>query len=206
TDSTVVSEADTGNTAEDGEVMPTDSTVVSEADTGNTAAPTEEDSLVTDLVDAITNDPTPLGDSILGQELQGTNGDDTLSGDGGADVLIGVDPNTSLAGLGEIDQLQGGGGADLFVLGDENGAYYDDGDPATLGWNDYALIEDFQSSQSDQIQLYGSANDYSLGTNIPTLAQGTAIFFGENYDELIGVVKDVTGLTLDDSSVFTFVG
>ncbi|MFW6357783.1 MAG: SBBP repeat-containing protein [Chroococcales cyanobacterium] len=126
-------------------------------------------------------------------------------GGGGADVVIGVDPNTSLAGLGEIDQLQGGGGADLFVLGDENGAYYDDGDPATLGWNDYALIEDFQSSQSDQIQLYGSANDYSLGTNIPTLAQGTAIFFGENYDELIGVVKDVTGLTLDDSSVFTFV-
>lgn len=132
----------------------------------------------------------------------GGTGNDELKGGKGIDEIIGVDTVNGVAGLGqgEIDKLKGEDGSDRFVLGDSTQPYY-----AGQGNQDYGLIDDFELDESDTIQLHGNANDYSLGTDVPDLPDGTAIFSGTNQEELIGVVKDVEGLTLDDTSVFGFV-
>ncbi|MDJ0734087.1 MAG: SBBP repeat-containing protein [Nostocaceae cyanobacterium] len=131
--------------------------------------------------------------------LIGGAGNDELDGNKGNDKVIGVDPKTAIAGYGEIDKLKGGDQSDTFVLGDATQAYY-------LGQDnlDYGLIDDFKLDQFDKIQLYGIASNYSLKTDVTDLPNGTAIFFGEEND-LIGIVKDVKGLSLTDSTVFTFV-
>ncbi len=131
--------------------------------------------------------------------LIGGTGDDELDGDEGNDWLIGVNPEAAQSGFGEIDELKGGDQSDTFVLGDAMQAYY-----LGQGNLDYGLIDDFDLNESDVIQLYGIASNYNLKTNVTDLPKGTAIFFGEEND-LIGIVKDVKGLSLTDSNVFTFV-
>lgn len=128
--------------------------------------------------------------------LYGGQGDDKINGGKGNDVLIGFDPNSSTA-ANEIDTLKGDDGADVFVLGDDIRAYY-----TGRGNGDYALIDDFKLGESDKIQLNGSAGNYALRTDVAGLPKGTGIFMG---NELIGVVKDVKGLSLTNSSVFTYV-
>ena len=132
----------------------------------------------------------------------GGTGNDELKGGNGIDKIIGVDTINGVAGLGqgEIDKLKGEKNSDRFVLGDSTQAYY-----VGQGNQDYGLIDDFELDESDTIQLYGDASNYSLQTDVPDLPDGTAIFSGTNQEELIGVVKDVEGLTLTDTSVFTFV-
>jgi Ca2+-binding RTX toxin-like protein len=128
--------------------------------------------------------------------LYGGIGNDEIKGGKGMDTLTGVDDNSSSPGYGEIDKLQGNEDADLFALGDSTkGVFY-----LGKGNADYALIDDFKLDQGDKIQL-GSAN-YSLKTDISGLPKGTGIFAG---DDLIGIVKDVKGLSLSNTSVFTFV-
>jgi Ca2+-binding RTX toxin-like protein len=110
--------------------------------------------------------------------------------------------------MGEADTLTGGGGRDTFVLGNEEGVFYDDGDVLTRGAADFALITDFDVSR-DSIQLYGSAEFYSL--DFFTSEVGT-INADLIYDpgvtargELIATLQDVSAdLTLSDSA-FTFV-
>ncbi len=129
--------------------------------------------------------------------LIGGTGDDELDGDEGNDWLIGVNPEAAQSGFGEIDELKGGKQSDTFVLGDAMQAYY-----LGQGNLDYGLIDDFEMDESDVIQLHGIASNYNLETNVKDLEKGTAIFFGEEND-LIGIVKDVKGLSLTDH--FTFV-
>jgi hypothetical protein len=138
------------------------------------------------------------GDDIL----YGEAGNDEVKGGKGNDILTGIDPNNALLGFGEIDKLQGNENADTFVLGDLNGIYY-----LGRGNADYALIDDFKRDQGDTIQLNGSAGRYSLqtrmGANGSGLPDGTGILHN---GDLIGIVKGVnSGLSLSDSSVFTFV-
>ena len=132
----------------------------------------------------------------------GGTGNDELKGGDGIDVIIGVDTINGVAGLGsgEIDKLKGEGDSDRFILGDSSQAYY-----VGQGNSDYGLIDDFELDESDTIQLYGNANDYSLETDVPDLPDGTAIFLGTGRDELVGVVKDIEELTLTDTNVFRFV-
>ncbi len=133
-------------------------------------------------------------------------GNDIIQGDETDEVLVAVNPADLQPGINEIDVLVGEGGADTFVLGDADSFYYDDGNNATDGAQDYALIYDF-SSGTDQIQLSGEASDYVLGTPPSGTGNGTAIYIANasGPDELIGVVDDVTGLSLF-SDDFIFVG
>ncbi len=60
----------------------------------------------------------------------------------------------------EQDTLIGGKGADVFVLGDLKGAYYQDF--GKFSDASYATIKDFDPTQGDLIQLFGSIHDYEL--------------------------------------------
>ena len=159
---------------------------------------------------------TEQADSLEGTNeaeiLQGLADNDTLTGAGGNDTLSGVDYSSFQPGLSEVDELTGNLGEDLFVLGQEfptdtKSIFYDDGDSATAGINDYVLITDFNSSEGDKIQLVGDADDYSLAVSPESLALGTGIYFNdEESPELIAVIKDIANDTLNfnNSSQFVF--
>lgn len=157
-------------------------------------------------------------DDVLG----GDNGNDKLFGDAGHDSLIGAQyadygirdgagnyypTNKANLGKGEIDTLTGGAGNDSFTLGMSNLVFYDDRTVGT-GAQDYALISDFVIGQ-DKIILNGSASNYLLSTgsyNLGSSAQETFIYrkkTGEAH-ELIGIVQDVTGLSLTNTNQFAY--
>lgn len=122
----------------------------------------------------------------------------------GNDILTGIDLNATYPGVGEFDTLTGGNGKDKFILGERNKSYYNDGNNATLGAGDYALITDFDSKQ-DVIQLHGVASSYVLGKSPVGLPVGTAIFQKTpGQDELIGIVQGDSGLSFG-SNYFDFV-
>ncbi len=158
------------------------------------------------------NDPkygTGADDSIYGgsgkDTLYGGTGDDYLYGDTGNDYLYGGTGNDQLLGKSGKDNLYGGTGADEFILGTYFAVDYDN-----FGNGDYAVINDF-STQQDSIRLTGLITDYSLKTSpisVGSSAADTAIYY--NNDELIGIVADVSGLSLGASyfsyiSEFTFI-
>ncbi|MBW4458758.1 MAG: hypothetical protein KME47_00675 [Nodosilinea sp. WJT8-NPBG4] len=145
---------------------------------------------------------TSQADVILGDSqnniLIGGGGDDFIFGDSGNDQLFGGSGSNTLIGgsgndilngyeftSGEVDSLVGGDGSDLFVLGDALDAYY-------LG-SGYAIIDDFNPAEGDLIQVFGSANNYSLSfqpfTSTDTL--DTLIFAGS---DLISVVAGTTNV------------
>lgn len=133
--------------------------------------------------------------------LCGGLADDWLEGQDGNDTLIGVGSDH---GVNTIDHLAGGGSSDLFVLGTSSITYYNDGNNATSGTQDYALIKDFNSSL-DKIQLSKNARPYILVSVSGIL--GTGIYLNTNSnntidhtDELIAVVQGSTGLNLSNSS------
>jgi Ca2+-binding RTX toxin-like protein len=153
-----------------------------------------------------TGDDTLFAD--LGNDiLVGGAGNDSLNGGEGNDRLTGVNINLTQAGIGEKDILTDWeAGQDIFVLGDANQVYYNDGLSNTLGINDYALIQGFQS-ETDTIQLHGKASDYSLGA-IPQgieLQNGTAIYLQTpGTDELVAVIAYANNPDLN-SAAFTYV-
>ncbi|WP_264319992.1 hypothetical protein [Zarconia navalis] len=136
--------------------------------------------------------------------LIGGVGNDRLNGGFENDTLIGVDESSSNPGLGDRDFLNGQNGADLFVLGNASTAFYDDDGIAVADGNvSRALIRDLDVGV-DRIQLHGSASDYGLRESA---SGNTNIFFqpqGQVRD-LIGIVRNTTGLDLSDSSTFVFV-
>nr|MDJ0737519.1 Ig-like domain-containing protein [Nostocaceae cyanobacterium] len=148
----------------------------------------------------------PDSGTIPSKTIIADTNSNTLSATEGDDTLIGVNPNASNPGQGEIDTFTGLGGADTFVLGDTIQTYYDDGLINTAGVDDYALISDFNIEQQDVIQLSGTSTDYLLGTSPNGLANGQGIFrqVSGQENELIGIVEGVTGLTLNSPS-FQFV-
>ncbi|MEM9011053.1 MAG: cadherin-like domain-containing protein, partial [Pseudomonadota bacterium] len=134
-------------------------------------------------------------------------GDDIVKGTEGADVLAAVDTTSGTPGRDEIDVFVGYGGADVFVFGDADGDYYDDGDGATGGLDDYAFIYDFNASE-DAVQLAGTENDYVLATDTAGLSPGTSVWragTAGDEDELVGVINDVYGLSLAGDE-FIFAG
>ena len=151
-----------------------------------------------------------LDDTIYGgkenDKLSGRFGNDSLFGDIGDDTLIGAGsdaevPGTaggSLPGIGEIDNLTGGPGADTFVLGESRLVYYAGGiNPPII--TDYALINDFNPSEGDIIQL--ARGTYFLDAlpalrEIPAATALKAIYLDSDgiagrsdKDEIIGIVQ-----------------
>ena len=154
----------------------------------------------TDLLVGGNNQDRLFGNSDNDTLIGGTD-NDRLEGNGGDDILIGLDPDNLEVQLGEQDILAGNSGADLFVLGDEDRVYYDDRNSNTDGSTDYALIEDFDSSQ-DKIQLKGDRRLYSL--SFYTDGRGVSfanIFYAQSGDvpERVGIIKNpASNLTLDN--------
>lgn len=145
-----------------------------------------------------------LNNLILGDEgsdiLIGETGNDTLNGELGNDQLFG-----SSGGVGEKDVLIGGAGRDIFYLGNATTVFYDDGNQATAGKGDYALITDFNPN-TDFIKLNGSRRDYFLAGAGGDLPVGTAIYRnkpGNEPDELIAVVQASSLISLN-SNYFRF--
>ncbi|MCY4067288.1 MAG: hypothetical protein OXF57_13110, partial [Rhodospirillaceae bacterium] len=75
--------------------------------------------------------------------IKGTDGDDTLTGGAGTDMLLGGDGDDTLVSNGGVDILYGGEGADRFVVGDAAG---------------YTWIGDFEAG-TDTIDLSGLQRD-----------------------------------------------
>lgn len=132
-------------------------------------------------------------DSIIGNDannnLQGGEGHDTLHGDTGNDILTGSNPDFYNSGSGEYDNLTGGVGADIFILGDSYEAYYQ-GDG-------FATITDFDYSEEDQIQVFGSASNYSLQED--TFNGGIDILYE---GDLIGYVSNTTNVIVTEDFIF----
>ncbi|MDX2211779.1 MAG: hypothetical protein SFY66_00695 [Oculatellaceae cyanobacterium bins.114] len=144
-----------------------------------------------------------LGTSV-NEVLVGLRGNDTVQGDVGADTLIGVDPNTRKPGVCERDVLMGNEGANVFVLGNAQSVFYNDGNRATVGLQDYALIKDFNAS-SDRIQLHGRRSNYHLGAAPQGTPKGIGIFLENGRtDELIAIAQGQRNLRLTNST-FQFV-
>lgn len=147
--------------------------------------------------------------------ITGGSGNDTLQDLYGDDILIGVNPFDPLPGVGEIDNISASNGANstkLIVLGDANNIYYDDRLNTTEGVNDFASIQNFNSSIGGsskdfaKVQLQGAASDYLLKPE----GRGTGLYVdkpGNEPDELIAVFgQRFTGQALDlNSSYFQYV-
>lgn len=132
--------------------------------------------------------------------LIGGSGNDSVDGGGGNDNVIGVDPTSATPGRGEADTLIGGAGQDVFWLGDATHVYYDDGNRASTGLADLAIIKDFKLSEGDKIQLHGSASDYfaqTVGSSTNIFLKGT----GGALDEAIATLQGVTNFAFDNRFV-----
>jgi len=133
-------------------------------------------------------------DIILGDlgddDLFGGLGNDYLDGEAGADYLYG---GGEVLDSKELDTLTGGLGPDVFFLGDMYGAYYEDS--FGLGEASYATITDFNALEGDQIQVFGSIDDYSL----ETFAGGLDIFYK---GDLIAFVQNTTDVVPSIDFVF----
>jgi Ca2+-binding RTX toxin-like protein len=150
--------------------------------------------------------------------MRGEDGDDIIFSGAGSDAIRGGEGDDYLWGVGvnlgqgEIDELIGNEGRDTFVLGSEsqNRVFYMDGNPANVGFNDYALIRDFEFGM-DKLVLYSSssnpASNYStLTVQLPEISgQGTfsgqGIFYkslnnGQYTYELVAVLAGVTSQEL----------
>lgn len=136
--------------------------------------------------------------------LDGESGRDLLYGGRGNDLLVGGEDNDFLNGFDdsysstEYDTLSGGAGADTFSLG-YNGSF------TSIGYlgNGYAKITDFNPQEGDKIRLGGSIGSYNLSTYRAGGVTSTLIKYG---GDIVGVVENVTGLDLNNSSYFSFEG
>ncbi|GCE61939.1 bifunctional hemolysin/adenylate cyclase [Microcystis aeruginosa NIES-4285] len=138
--------------------------------------------------------------------IYGENGNDVLNGGADNDYLYGGNGNDTLqgtdGGTGDFDELVGGSGSDRFILADTTKTFYDDGLTATEGTSDYAEIADF-STIDDTIQLRGASIDYLL-----TVSGSTTNLYinkpGNEADELIAYISNQTALSLT-ASYFSYV-
>ena len=140
--------------------------------------------LVVDVTNAVQETPSVPAEGH--DNITGNGGNDTISGGAGDDIINGTDE--IVAGYYEKDVLVGGAGADKFILGDANQAYY-----ATAGYQDYAVIKDFDSSSLDKIQLYGAAVDYQQQQ------QGNDIFLSRSGD-LVAILENTNSANLSDTA------
>lgn len=141
-------------------------------------------------------------DEILAQGVSTRN-------DRPTNVIIGSDGT----GIGEIDRMVAGLGNDLFVLRNQGTVLYDDGNAASTGTADFALIQEFNGA-NDRIELVGDETDYLIGNSPIADNPGEGLFLDtnqnqrlDNQDELIAVVQGRLNrnVNLDFDRHFNFV-
>ncbi|PPS42416.1 hypothetical protein B1A85_15375 [Chroococcidiopsis sp. TS-821] len=127
--------------------------------------------------------------------IRGQAGNDFIDGGAGNDLIAGTN-----RGIGEIDTLTGGSGSDRFILGSATTVFYNDGNPTTPGFGDYALITDFNSDE-DTIRLNGRRTDYYLVASPEGLPAGTALYYRQQgaTDELIAIIQSTTALDINEA-------
>ncbi|MFO7629673.1 MAG: VCBS domain-containing protein, partial [Prochlorococcaceae cyanobacterium] len=159
-----------------------------------------------------------IGQGVPFPTVLGNRRSNRLVGSEANDVMRGFAPNDPSRGRKQKDKLTGLGGDDLFQLGDERGAFYDDGKAGKAGKGDYAWITDF--SPRDRIQLHGSAADYVLKEVRFKKRRMTALYRNDGSgtgadpngwdkrDELIGYVQLAEGgpLNLLNPGQFLYIG
>ena len=139
----------------------------------------------------------------------GAAGSDVLHGSQGEDRFVGVDPDSSFPGRGEVDVLIGLPGADTFVLGGLGKVYYVD--PLGQSARSYAAIQDFE--KGDKIVLVcDEMGEYSLQNCSVGLSEATCIYYDRDgiagvglTDELIAMVQGPDALRLDLMDASTFI-
>ena len=156
-----------------------------------------------DQISGLGGDDTVNGGN--GNDLvMGGKNNDRLLGSAGNDTLNGVDSTQQTTpGKDELDVVNGNAGSDTFVLGDENQVYYNQGGTEAEGGQDRMVILDF-NPVVDQIQLHGTSSDYQVSSNA-SLSTINYIEPNSGVKELVGVVRNVSGLDLNDSSQFEYV-
>ncbi|WP_413712223.1 cadherin-like domain-containing protein [Rhizobium sp. Rhizsp82] len=125
-------------------------------------------------------------------ELQGTEGDDTLTGTPGEDLIAGLGGNDTIYGRESDDVINGGAGDDLILGGDGNDTLYGGAGHDTLfggHGNDVLFGEDGND------RLFGEAgNDILIaGRGDDQLSGGTGadrMFGEEGNDDLLGEAGD----------------
>jgi hypothetical protein len=137
---------------------------------------------------------TPGNDLAAGFQLR-----QVIWGRSGNDTLLGFQPSQVTQGQFQIDLFIGDVAiddpafrqwSDTFVLGDWEGAYYDNGNPNFLGLNDFGFVADFNPAL-DTIQLNGTASNYQF----VDLGVGTAILQQQ------GPELDVVGFLFGNSNL-----
>ncbi|PIG94249.1 FG-GAP repeat protein [Gloeocapsopsis sp. IPPAS B-1203] len=152
-----------------------------------------------DFSSGISGTGNHLDNIIIGNSssntIRGQAGNDFLDGGAGDDLIAGTD-----RGIGEIDTLTGGSGSDRFILGSATTVFYNDGNPTTPGFGDYALITDFNSDE-DTIRLNGRRSDYYLATSPEGLSTGTALYYRQQgaTDELVAIIQSTTALNINEA-------
>jgi Domain of unknown function (DUF4114)/von Willebrand factor type A domain len=154
------------------------------------ASGTSSNTRISNLIGTKFNDV--ISGNRLNNNLQGGDGDDTISG---------VSNNALDFGKGEIDVLTGNTGKDSFIL---DYGYYDDGSNLTAGTNDYVLITDFNPDE-DKIILGSQPTRYRLTASPIAGVTGQALYFdkpGDEPDELVAIIQGVNNnsLTLNSSA------
>src|SRR5690606_28412543 len=89
--------------------------------------------------------------SVIGNTVSGTAGNDTLIGNGGNDTLIGNGGNDTLIGNGGNDILVGGTGSDTMVGGGGADTFVIDPDSLDVSIED--VIADYSSAEGDVVDL-----------------------------------------------------
>jgi len=80
---------------------------------------TAKSGVTVDLANAASSTGDAAGDTFVSiEDLQGSNHDDSLRGNGVANWLTGMNGNDTIDGRGGADVLTGGGGADVFIFAD----------------------------------------------------------------------------------------
>ena len=128
------------------------------------------------------------GDVLVSIEnVYGSNYNDTLAGNAGANGLVGGAGNDVLAGMGGKDTLVGGAGADRF--------YYATLSDSPVGAN-ADRITDFSHAQGDRIDLHGIDANTAVAGDQAFHFIGSAVFghhAGELHESVAGGVTTVSG-------------
>ncbi len=145
-------------------------------------------SLTVNVIAGRGNDTIDATASTVSVSLRGDEGNDTLTGGAGADLIIGGDGNDVILGLGGADYIDAGAGNDAITPGTGSDTAFGGADADTFTWNagdGSDVIEG--GSGGDRLIFNGSAaaEVFALGAN------GTRL----------SLTRDVGGVTMDIADI-----
>lgn len=169
-----------------------------------------DDNTVIDLLDNVT-----FTGSSSSETVHGINANDITYGLSGDDLLYGYNGNDGLYGGDGDDQLRGGNGNDILYGGDGYDELYGQGGAddfifeAISAFNDIDSIKDFNTSQSDRLDLSDLIQGFDpltdaiedfvqITTNGADSTLSVDIDGGADNFVHIATIENVTGLTDED--------